>query len=212
MICVSILERTVEGLLAALDGVPFAEVRLDPLRPSSAEMKRIFSREARLVATMRPGSLGEDERVSFLVEAITCGADLVDVELEMSRELRTGVIEKANAADCRVIVSFHDFDRTPTKETLETIVNRCFDAGAHIAKIACAVSRPEEGARLLGLLDDLRPVIPVGMGEAGRITRVVAPLLGSPFTFAARDNGETTAPGQMTTAQLTRAWKALGHG
>jgi len=76
----------------------------------------------------------------------------------MSRELRTVVIEKANATDCHVIVSCHDYNGTPSKEALEAIVDRCFDARAHIATIACAVSGPEEGARLLGLLDDHPPI------------------------------------------------------
>ena len=63
-------------------------------------------------------------------------------------------------------------------------VAACFDAGADIAKIACKSHAEPDNARLLGLLDDPRQIVIVAMGAKGRITRALAPLLGSPFTFA----------------------------
>jgi 3-dehydroquinate dehydratase-1 len=35
------------------------------------------------------------------------------------------------------------------------------------------------------------------MGKKGRITRITAPLLGSPFTFASHSKGKETAAGQI---------------
>ena len=47
------------------------------------------------------------------------------------------------------------------------------------------------------------------MGPAGRATRLLAPLLGSPFTFCSPDEGAATAPGQLTRAMMLAAWECL---
>ena len=40
-------------------------------------------------------------------------------------------------------------------------------------------------------------MVVLGMGEMGKITRIMAPFLGAEFTFAAMDEGKETAPGQI---------------
>ena len=94
-------------------------------------------------------------------------------------------------------MSFHDYAKTPARHELEGIVDACFEAGADIVKIACMAHSETDNARLLGLLDDSRKVVVIGMGRKGRITRIVAPLLGSPFTFASLSKGKETAAGQI---------------
>jgi len=43
----------------------------------------------------------------------------------------------------------------------------------------------------------------------GRITRVLAPYLGSEFTFAAPSFGEETAPGQLAAGDLMNIFKLV---
>jgi 3-dehydroquinate dehydratase-1 len=40
------------------------------------------------------------------------------------------------------------------------------------------------------------------MGKDGRITRIAAPLLGAPFTYASLDNTRETASGQLDSRTL----------
>jgi 3-dehydroquinate dehydratase len=47
------------------------------------------------------------------------------------------------------------------------------------------------------------------MGPKGRLVRAVAPLLGSPFTYAAPNRGKATAPGQPRARELANAIAAL---
>jgi 3-dehydroquinate dehydratase-1 len=96
-----------------------------------------------------------------------------------------------------VIVSHHDYERTPERPALEACVSACFEAGADIAKIACMIRSDRESARLLALLDTDREIVVVGMGERGKLTRILAPLLGSPFTYASLSQGKETADGQI---------------
>ncbi|NJM15252.1 MAG: type I 3-dehydroquinate dehydratase [Bacteroidales bacterium] len=45
-------------------------------------------------------------------------------------------------------------------------------------------------------------LVALGMGEMGKISRVMALVLGAEFTFAAPNNGQPTAPGQLSKQQL----------
>lgn len=212
MICVSLDEPDPRRLPGLLDGLELAEVRLDALTEIPRDLTPIFDRPTATVATMRPGRHDDELRSATLVAAIAAGATYVDVELDAPGELRARVLAAAHARGCRAIVSHHDHRRTPSRRELSRITAACFAAGADIAKVACLARTMAEAARLLGLLDDPRPVIPIGMGPAGRATRVVAPLLGAPFTYAAAAPGRETAPGQYAARDLATLLAGLGHG
>jgi len=210
-ICISIGERTADACINALKGQEFAEVRIDMLENADEEgVKRIFSGHPRLIATCRPGKMKDDERKRMLLAAIGAGAAFVDVEVDAADGWKADVVAAARARGCRVIVSFHDYKKTPTRGELKQIVDWCFESGADIAKIACTVNSDGENARLLGLLDDKRVIIVVGMGAKGRVTRIAAPLLGSPFTFACAGVGKETAEGQIAKDELLKIWEGLG--
>ncbi len=195
LICVSVAEPTVELCLEALKDLDFAEVRIDGMDVTVDDVKLIFSKPSKLVATfMPPGAGGKTDKVvddntrkGLLMAAIEAGARYVDVEVQADEAYKRDIIEKARIHGCKVIISFHDFQATPEKGILEEITALCFNEGADIAKIACKVNSERDNLRLLGLLnnDDYQGrTVVIGMGNKGRITRIAAPLLGSPFTFA----------------------------
>lgn len=216
MICVSIAERSAGECLKALAGLTFAEIRMDKIQLLAIkDVHDIFSVGMDLIATCRPGAFSEDERKRFLIAAIEAGASYVDIEADSDGSFKREVIERAQSRSCRVIVSFHDHEKTPEREELLGIVSLCFDSGGDIAKIACKVNSERDNARLLGLLDSGRDIIVIGMGEKGRITRIVAPLLGSPFTYAAPVRGRETAGGQLdreTMERYLRMLSGIGFG
>lgn len=210
MICVSLAEPTAETCRRALEGVGLAEIRLDKMRIGPAGVRAIFSRHPRLIATCRPGAMPEARRRRLLLAAVEAGAAFVDIEIEANPRFRDRLIAAARARDCKVIVSHHDFRRTPPRAELEAAVDRAFASGADIAKIACRVRVLRDNARLLGLLDRDLPLVVVGMGNMGRLTRIAAPLLGSLFTYATLSEGKETAEGQMAAAPLERLLLELG--
>ena len=209
MICVSIQEFSAEECLNSLRGVDFAEIRLDKMAADMDGIKKIFSRHPRLIATCRPGTMADEKRLELLSKGIEAGAAFIDVEVDSEEEFKNSIIEKARAKGCRVIVSYHNFRMTPQRSELEHIVNLCFDSGADMAKIACKVRTEKDNALLLGLLQDQRLLVIVGLGEKGKITRLVAPLLGSPFTYASHAKGKETAEGQLDKKSLERALRNL---
>jgi 3-dehydroquinate dehydratase type I len=211
-ICVSLAEPGLERCLAALQGLDLAEIRLDRTGLSLGDIRILFRSSARLIATFRPDGGSEEEREGALRAAIESGAAYVDLELEASPASRDRLIAAARAHRRLVIVSHHDFVKTPARAELENIREACFRAGADIAKIACRAQEAADSARLLALYETPRPLIALGLGEAGLVTRIAALFLGAPFTYAALEPGKETADGQLDAARLRAVFDVLRHG
>jgi len=183
--------------MATLDKVEMAEIRIDLTGFGPEEIKKAFSHSTPTVATCRPDKLGKKKQLELLNHAIESGAKYVDIEIESDKDQIQRIIEIARMNNCRVIVSYHNFEDTPGLKQLYQITDECFEAGADIAKIATQVKNHSDCARLLSLYSNSKPMVVLGMGEPGKITRIMAPFLGAAFTFASTDDGEPTAPGQI---------------
>jgi len=210
MICVSIAESTPGACLRALKGLDFAEIRIDAFDAVGRDdIRRIFSRRTRLIAACRPGKFDDRKKLDLLRAAVRAGAAYLDIEHDLKPPLKTALMKTAWAASSKVLMSFHDFEKTPSAPALERIIGSCFREGADAVKIACRVRSAFENARLLGLLDGRRPLVVVGIGQPGKITRIVAPLIGGLFTYASLRPGKEAAEGQIDGATLREIWKRL---
>jgi len=197
MICVSIADVTIDEAIDIIKGNELSEIRLDRLVFSKDDIARLFSHN-NTIATYRPAAgVAESERKELLIAAINAGARYVDIEVESADDFKDDIIDVAVSKNCKVIISYHDFNKTPLANELEEIVKWCFDSKCDIAKICCQANSSEECARLLSLYSYGYPIISIGMGEIGKITRIASLLLGAPFTYASIDADKKTAPGQI---------------
>lgn len=214
MICLSLADISYQQCRDILEPGTLAEIRLDRMALSHAQIRELFSGPGRLIATFRPGKVSEEERRGALLLAATSGAAYVDLEWETDREFRAELMSFCHTGGCRCILSYHNYEETPERQVLLDIIHGCFQAGAEIAKVACMVRTQAETARMLSLYDHPRAVsgglLALGMGPLGKITRVAAPLLGAPFTFVAPDDGRETAPGQLDRYTMLSVWEKLG--
>ncbi len=154
------------------------------------------------------------EQVVALYEAVSAGGDvdLVDFELGNGPGSVRRVREAARRADVRLILSRHDFDRTPPAEELGRSFREAERQGADVAKIAVM---PRSRADVLTLLsavheadEELRiPIVGVSMGPLGALTRVCGWMFGSALTFAVGER--SSAPGQLAIDDLRSAVEAL---
>ena len=92
---------------------------------------------------------------------------------------------------------------------MEKIFKTCFDLGGDVAKIAVQANTAEDVSMLMGLYQLPGRKVILGMGNMGRITRLMAPYLGAEFTFAAPGEGGETAPGQFSFQQLKDLYKVI---
>ena len=197
MICVAISDKNFEHCLSVLKQTDMAEIRLDMTQFSLEQVRQVFSLKKKLIAAYRPLEGKEKEQMIQLKAAVEAGADYMDIEFECCDEYRKDMIEFAHKHNCDVIISYHNYDCTPALEELRKIVAACFQKGADLAKIATMVRTNNDNAEILSLYNIPGRVVAFGMGNLGKITRIVAPFLGAEFTFAAMDEGIETAPGQI---------------
>lgn len=202
MICVSLSDTDFDKCLELSKKYELCEIRIDLTDFSKQQVEKIFSSGAKLIATCRPGKHDEKERAEILKSAIMAGAAYVDVEFESDYGFKQNVIATALSKNCDVIVSYHNFTNTPSREQLKIIVNQSFDMGATVAKIACMVNKPEDNASILSVYEPGKRIVSVGMGELGKISRIAAPFLGAEFTFASATDEFATAPGQVSYQKL----------
>ena len=161
------------------------------------------------MATIRSQVEGGDWRDSesarlALYRAVIPQVQIIDVELG-AREIRQEVLKAVAHAEHPpvVVLSFHDFADTPRLELLQEKVDLARAAGADIVKIATMVESPTDLRILAALLinNAAQPLVVIGMGAYGSLSRIAFGALGSLWTFA--HLREPTAPGQLTLEQTT---------
>ncbi|MBS1849138.1 MAG: type I 3-dehydroquinate dehydratase [Actinobacteria bacterium] len=154
---------------------------------------------------------GTDARRLELFELLLPHVGIVDIELS-STDLADRVVTAAHAAGRGVIVSFHDFEHTPSPQELGRTITTARDNGADVVKIATTVEANDDLRTLARVLvdHDDTDLIVIGMGPLGVPSRVLFPFLGSRLTFAAF--GEPSAPGQLELDDLVEALRLVSPG
>jgi 3-dehydroquinate dehydratase/shikimate dehydrogenase len=131
------------------------------------------------------------------------GCAWVDLEIESVRE-RPEAWRRRAFGDCKVLISYHDFQRTP--RSLAARIAQLESFGADAIKIATQCHSIADSLRVLGLAKRRRNVVAVPMGEIGLPARVLALRAGSALAYAAA--GRATAPGQPTLEEMKKLYRA----
>jgi 3-dehydroquinate dehydratase-1 len=210
-ICVSLGGLPFNRCLQLAAEFPFVEIRLDLLKINHENIGILAFQCRRWIATCRPcDNLSERERTVLLAAAIRAGATYIDIEYEAPENYRQPLIDLAKRHHCKVIVSYHNFETTPDKDTLDEIIRRSVSMGADLVKIAVTADTFADCARIMSLYGQYSGLVAFAMGETGKITRIVAPLAGAEFTYASIDEENCTAPGQLTVSQMEDIFRILG--
>lgn len=209
MLCQSIAEQGFESIKALIKQADMAEIRLEKSELNLSEIQKLFSLHPNLIATCRPDNQDDYQRLQILKAAIDGGAQWVDVEIESKPDYKEELIAHSRSRGCKLIISYHNFEITPSGPELDSIIHQASEYQPDLIKIACMVNHPVDNARLLGLYSYKFPVLSLGMGPLGIITRVAALKLGAPFTFVNVTGRTQTAPGQLNEYQMNEILKYL---
>jgi 3-dehydroquinate dehydratase-1 len=198
---------------AAREHADCVEFRMDLAEGDPLDALAGYDGELPLLVTDRPawegGEAADEGRIADLVAAVEHEAvAAVDLELhEVAGGEGLDVVDAARDAGVTVIVSVHDFEETPPRSELRRLIERASEHG-DVAKLAVTAESPDDTLALLAVTrahaSAGRTVATMAMGEAGRHTRVVAPLYGSRIGYAPVDPSRATAPGQYDLATLSR--------
>jgi 3-dehydroquinate dehydratase I len=204
------------------------EIRLDILGIQNLEtiaevINRIkYETELPIIITNRSRTEGgkwegnETERIKIIKNLLSLkgGPDAVDVELSTDSNERDGIVEIARIHGRTVIISSHDFSKTPSFKEMKITLEKAFMAGADIAKLAVM---PHSMRNILDLLEVTldakeagRAVCTIAMGNLGKHTRLIAPFYGSVLTYASVESKMSAAPGQLPVDELKKVMELLG--
>jgi 3-dehydroquinate dehydratase-1 len=203
------LPESIVGLaeLASHDACDIVEVRADLYPDKIDELSRVLPqlRQPVLLTVRHPleggnPALSTAERTE-IIRALLPFAALIDLELRSVGEL-VGLVREIRAVGKPLVVSFHDFERTPNVSRLQSIVAQAKAHGADVCKIAAAVHTPGDLANLVHLFSPapLHLLSVMGMGQYGKVSRLLFATLGSVLNYGYLD--APTVAGQWPARRL----------
>ena len=142
--------------------------------------------------------------------------DFVDIELfeedgSLDEAKMEFLVDTAHSNNKRVILSNHDFDKTPYRDAIVKRLQAMERLGADLPKVAYMPLCPEdvevllEAARTVAAQFMHKPFVAISMGDLGKDSRICGGAYGSAITFAmapSPDGQGETAPGQMKAQEL----------
>lgn len=139
--------------------------------------------------------------------------DFVDKELSYGFQKLSELKEKTAVAGAHLIISYHNFSKTPSKEFIYSQLVSQVRCGADVPKIAVMPLAEEDILTLLAATLSFRrdypeyPLITMSMAKLGVSSRIIGCLFGSDLSFAV--GSQASAPGQMPVNELNTALNIL---
>lgn len=225
MICIPIAAATTDAAILRMErAAPLAdliELRIDRIPGADLEWL-LTARHTPVIVTNRRREEGggftgtEAERVAQLREAVRLGADYVDIETATDPALKAGLRGALAGTSAKLIVSWHDFTGTSSLEFLKAKLEECIADGPAIVKIVTHADDASDCLRVLELIPYAKQkgqaIIAFCMGRRGKISRIMAPLLGSVIAYASLEPEEASAPGQLTIHQMREISRLMEEG
>lgn len=132
------------------------------------------------------------------------------IDLDISTPKKTIQKIKEKYPKTTIIISFHDFDRTPDIKILRKTALKILSKGADIIKIATHAKEFKDSLQMLSFLSELtqkgHKAICICMGEKGRLTRAAGHLFGNYLMYAPIKKSEATAKGQIDAYELKKIY------
>ncbi|MDR2125906.1 MAG: type I 3-dehydroquinate dehydratase [Prevotellaceae bacterium] len=204
MICTSIIERNIDKCIKILKQCEMAELRLDRIQPEPNAVKQLMSLKIPVIATCRAGIYNDDKRLELLTIAVQNGAAYIDIELESNEHYKKQLIDLARSCNCKIIISYHNYNETPDVCTLKSIVAQAGTFNPDFVKIATRALSIEDNYAILSLYETEKNLIAFTMGKLGKKSRIKSLQLGSPFIYASYTKKQQAAEGQFTMNELKK--------
>jgi len=184
------------------------EIRIDKLHERRSLEEVAKKKSFPIIATDR-SDRDQRSKLDQLSLAAGLGFDIVDIETPAN----DAVVKQLKSQGAEVILSFHDHFRTPPREELSKILEAEKRLGGDICKVVTTARLLHDNLTILDFVEREGAkgrLVSFAMGKEGVPSRILSPLFGAEFTFAALDDEQRTAEGQLTIDELRSAWGTLG--
>lgn len=144
----------------------------------------------------------QEKLIDFIDIELACGTE----KIRMAKKLLLG-------SGVYLIISTHDFEKTPSREDFYRTLEMQIKAGADVAKLAVMPQTEEDVLNVFSSTLAIRrdypgvPLITMAMGELGVVSRIVGGLYGSDLTFAT--GGIASCPGQIPVSAMRESLTLL---
>lgn len=208
---------------AATEGADLAEIRLDRFESEALEEISKLPRSLPLIFTFRKKAHGgeceleEPERLALFARCLEAEPAYCDIETDTELVFFESV--KKKHPKIKIIGSFHDLEKMPPLE--ETLDHMQKPHVSHY-KLAVSAQSASDALKLLLFAREKDQLTCIGLGDAGRITRILGPLFGTEFCYAPIEK-EDALFGQVPLSDLheiyrfrslnpkTRIYALIGH-
>lgn len=202
MLCVVIKGPTFEEadhqIARALPYADLVELRLDSF--TSLDLSALSLLRSRftipMIFTIRKTS---DDLFSLLA----LKPEYLDLEAPISTQLSGEILSQYPAT--KLILSYHHFTETP--ENLDQVYKGMQTTPAYFYKMAVTAHHSLDMLKFICWAKSVPQLIAVSMGEKGQISRIIGPLMGCPITYAALDENQPSAPGQLSGETLINKYR-----
>ncbi|WP_336042484.1 type I 3-dehydroquinate dehydratase [Acinetobacter dispersus] len=214
-------------VIAANADADLAEFRIDLLNFASDrkqvialghELKQILGTKP-LIATIRTHNEGGQLTISDADYGKTYQAylqqpfmDMLDVEMFRDQQIVKNTVKLAHAKKVLIVMSNHDFQKTPAEAEIIKRLLKQDELGADILKIAVMPQSKQDVFTLMNATlkvsqQSKKPLLTMSMGKLGTISRIATANMGGSFSFGMI--GEASAPGQIDVTQLKQFLKTV---
>ncbi|RZG44734.1 type I 3-dehydroquinate dehydratase [Acinetobacter wuhouensis] len=214
-------------VIAANPDADIAEFRID-LLDFAADSKQVIAlgqqlnqilKDKPLIATIRTQAEGGNLKLSdqdyakiyqqYLKHPFM---QLLDIEMFRDANAVAKLMQLAHQQQVLVIMSNHDFQKTPAQAVIVQRLLKQDQMGADILKIAVM---PQSKADVFTLMNATlevsqqtkKPLLTMSMGQLGKISRIATANMGGNLSFGMI--GEASAPGQIDVSQLKDILKTV---
>ncbi|MBJ9482567.1 type I 3-dehydroquinate dehydratase [Acinetobacter baumannii] len=207
-------------VIANTADVDLAEFRIDLLSFASDtkqvialghELKKILGNKP-MIATIRTKNEGGQLEISDADYGKTYQAylknpfmDWLDVEMFRDQKVVSEIVQKAHQKKVLVVMSNHDFQKTPSQDEIEKRLLKQDQMGADVLKIAVMPKSKQDVFTLMNATlkvsqQTTKPLLTMSMGQLGTISRVATANMGGSYSFGMI--GQASAPGQIDVTKL----------
>ncbi|MDU1252069.1 MAG: type I 3-dehydroquinate dehydratase [Acinetobacter sp.] len=175
------------------------------------ELKKILGNKP-MIATIRTKNEGGQLEISDLDYGKTYQAylknpfmDWLDVEMFRDQKVVSEIVQKAHQKKVLIVMSNHDFQKTPSQDEIEKRLLKQDQMGADILKIAVMPKSKQDVFTLMNATlkvsqQTTKPLLTMSMGQLGTISRVATANMGGSYSFGMI--GQASAPGQIDVTKL----------
>ncbi|HHP8762756.1 TPA: type I 3-dehydroquinate dehydratase [Acinetobacter baumannii] len=175
------------------------------------ELKKILGNKP-MIATIRTKNEGSQLEISDADYGKTYQAylknpfmDWLDVEIFRDQKVVSEIVQKAHQKKVLVVMSNHDFQKTPSQDEIEKRLLKQDQMGADVLKIAVMPKSKQDVFTLMNATlkvsqQTTKPLLTMSMGQLGTISRVATANMGGSYSFGMI--GQASAPGQIDVTKL----------